>query len=156
MNGMLEFIIEPAIVSCAEAIAEIEAECFSRPWSRAAVEAEISNRHSVFLVCKVDQKPVGYVNAQLLCPECFIGNLAIQKEYRGRGIAAALLRALISEAKARGCAFVSLEVRVSNTAAISLYEKAGFQKQGERKGFYSKPTENAAIYTLFFPESECI
>lgn len=151
---MRDCLMQPADRSHIDAIATIEAETFSRPWSRASVEAAIEDANSVFLVFISEKQVVGYVNAQTLCPECFIGNLAVKKDCRGQGIGTALLRALIETAKKRGCAFVSLEARVSNTAAIRLYEKTGFQKQGERKNFYAAPTEDAAIYTLFFPEGE--
>ena len=55
-------------------------------------------------------------------------------------------------AKKRDCEFITLEVRESNSSAISLYEGAGFVKAGIRKNFYSNPPENAVLYTLLFKE----
>lgn len=133
-------------------IAQIEAQTFSRPWSRASIEAEIADETAVFLVCMCDRRVIGYISAKVLCPECYIGNLAVQAGYRRQGVGAALLEEVIDSAKQIGCAFVSLEVRLSNHSAISLYERFGFQIQGIRKNYYSAPNEDAAIYTLYFEE----
>ena len=75
-------------------------------------------------------------------------------ECRGRGVGSALLQRLIDKARMSGCAFISLEVRVSNGPARSLYEAFGFHKLGERADYYANPRENALIYTLFFDTAE--
>lgn len=151
---MGKYVIEPALVLHAEEIAMIEAETFSRPWSRESVEASIADENTEFLVCLNGRHVVGYLSAQMICPECYIGNLAVRDTYRRQGIGFELLQTMIRKAEKYGCEFVSLEVRVSNTAAIRLYERTGFRIQGIRPDYYSAPAENAAIYTLFFRERE--
>lgn len=131
-------------------IAFLEAENFSSPWSENAILTEIHNPLSTFLVCTDRDDVVGYISAQNIVGEMYIGNIAVNKEYRRQGIGSALLLALIRRASAQKCAFVTLEVRVSNREARKLYEKNGFQIVGERKNFYSDPAENAVIYTLYF------
>ncbi len=131
------------------ALAELERRTFSAPWSEASLRAEIENPNALFLVCKKDGAPVGYINMQAVCGECYIGNLAVDAPFRRRGVAKRLLNELIAYAKKSGCLFVTLEVRASNFAARSLYEKAGFSVQGERRNYYTGPTENAVIYTLY-------
>lgn len=149
MTGMADYQIQNADLSLSREIAEIEAQTFSRPWSQASIEAEINDESAVFLACVSDERVVGYVSAKLLCPECYIGNLAVRDGCRRQGIGAALLKTLIDTATENGCNFLSLEVRVSNATAIRLYERSGFRMIGIRKNYYSEPTEDAAIYTLF-------
>ena len=63
-----------------------------------------------------------------------------------------LIENAVQICKNSGAEFLSLEVRVSNSAAVALYEKYGFEKVGERKNFYSAPVENAYIMTKSFTE----
>jgi ribosomal-protein-alanine N-acetyltransferase len=85
--------------------------------------------------------------------ECYILNIAVLPEHRRTGVAQILLGSAISGAKERGCEFITLEVRVSNTPAISLYEKNGFAVAGRRKSFYKHPDEDGIIMTRYFTES---
>ena len=84
--------------------------------------------------------------------ECYIANIAVKNKFRRRGIGEAILDSAEKEALSNNCSFISLEVRVSNAPAISLYEKRGYISQGQRKNFYSNPTENALIMTKTFSE----
>ena len=77
-----------------------------------------------------------------------ITNIATHPEARRCGMGAAVLEHLIAEASSRGCEQLSLEARVSNTPAISLYERYGFLKVGLRRGFYKHPTEDAYVMCL--------
>ena len=134
-------------------ISRIERACFSVPWNDESLLFEIHNPISVFLVARTKNGICGYISAQNICGDCYIGNLAVAPESRRRGVGEALLREMIRILKRDGAAFVSLEVRTSNTAARGLYDKIGFLPVGERKNYYSSPTENAVIYTLNFEES---
>ena len=87
-----------------------------------------------------------------MCGEGYVANVAVLPEYRQRGIAGRLIENAVKECVENKAEFLSLEVRVSNYAAISLYEKHCFKKAGERKNFYSAPTENAYIMTMNFTE----
>ena len=144
--------IRNALEKDAAEIAEIEKDCFSSPWSEGSVLSEIQSRESVFLVAKKQKNIVGYISAKIISGEIYINNLAVKKECRNKGIATALLDTMISYAENEDCSFITLEVRVSNSAARGLYENFGFRFLGERKDFYSLPTENAAIYTLYLKE----
>ena len=74
-----------------------------------------------------------------------INNIAVSENYRRKGIARALLQKMLSDLS--GADSVTLEVRKSNAAAIALYESFGFERVGERRGFYEKPTEDALLMT---------
>ena len=130
-----------------KAIAEIENECFSSPWSEAAILETIENG-GFYTVFEQDGKIVGYAGLQIVLDEGYITNIAVTEEFRGRGIGSALIESLKSIALEKGLRFISLEVRRSNNGAIVLYKKHGFKQVGERRGFYSNPTEDAIIMTL--------
>lgn len=130
-------------------IAEIEKECFSDPWSEAAISEELENENSYFLVAVTDDV-VGYIGVQEICGEAYITNVAVTSDNRKSGVGRKLLRAACEGAKSRKCEFITLEVRESNYPAISLYESEGFERAGVRKNFYSAPAENGIIYTKYF------
>ncbi|MBR2867824.1 MAG: ribosomal protein S18-alanine N-acetyltransferase [Clostridia bacterium] len=130
-------------------IAVLEKECFSSPWSENALSEELSNPDSHFLVAECGEV-AGYIGVQEICGEAYITNVAVFEKFRKKGIGRMLLRAAAENAESRKCEFITLEVRVSNSAAISLYESEGFEKVGIRKNFYSSPVEDGAIYTKYF------
>lgn len=130
------------------AVAEIEKTCFSSPWSEKSLSDELVNETARFFVLKFDGKIVGYIGANNVANEVYITNIAVLPEYRGRGFGEKLLSHLCFVSTEEGADFVTLEVRKYNKTAISLYEKCGFEKAGERKNFYSNPDEDAYIYTL--------
>ena len=122
---------------------ELEKICFSSPWSREDLEKQIDIDTSYFLVAEVDGKAVGYMGLQIFSGEGYVTNVAVLPEYRHQGIAAALIEKQLENPMD----FITLEVRQSNTPAINLYTKMGFESVGIRPKFYSNPTENAIIMT---------
>lgn len=130
-------------------IAELEKECFSAPWSENALAEELCNPDSHFLVAECCEI-AGYIGVQEICGEAYITNVAVFENFRKKGIGRMLLRAAAEGASSRNCEFITLEVRVSNAAAIALYESEGFEKVGIRKNFYASPVEDGAIYTKYF------
>lgn len=131
-------------------LAEIEKACFHAPWSESMLREELGK--GIFLVAERDGQAVGYVGCQTVLDEGYITNVAVSPDARRQGIARALIAKLTDEARAAGLAFVTLEVRASNVPAIALYEGAGFGRVGVRKNFYTAPTEDAALMTLFLKE----
>ena len=81
----------------------------------------------------------------LIAGEGNITNVVVTPEARRRGVATGLLRYLVEKGDRAGLTAYTLEVRVSNAAAIGLYEKLGFVSEGIRPDFYEKPTEDAVI-----------
>lgn len=128
-------------------VAEIERETFASPWSEGALELLLSEA-ATGAVCLSDGRAVAYGGMLWAPDEGQITNIAVLKEFRGRGFGDAVLSYLIGEARERRCVTVSLEVRESNVAAVSLYEKHGFFVAGKRKRFYTAPTEDALIMIL--------
>ncbi len=142
-----------AIVPMAEehiaAIAEIEAQCFSAPWSAAALREELDNPHAVFLVATDGDCVLGYAGMHHVGDEGYIDNVAVSPEVRRRGVARELMRALENYGREHALYRLTLEVRASNVAAIALYTGGGYACDGVRPNFYRKPTEDAAIYSLY-------
>lgn len=147
----MELTIVPMRRAHLPALAAIEKACFFAPWSEAALEEELHNPHAVFLVAEAaNGVAVGYAGMQVAADEGFFANVAVSPTHRRQGVAAALMEAFIAYGKARALYRLTLEVRVSNAAAIALYEKHGFVRDGIRPGFYTAPYEDAAIYSLYF------
>lgn len=128
-----------------DAVAEIAAEVFARPWTRQGFADALPMENACFLVAKESDTVLGYCGIYMAVDEGEIINVAVSPRYRKRGIADLLLKALIAEAKKCGVNRFFLEVRVSNTPAIRLYEKNGFIRQGIRKNFYKDPCEDAYV-----------
>ena len=130
------------------AAAEIERECFSTPWSQNALTAELTNPGAAFFTAHVGEEPAGYAGMHYVLDEGYIANIAVAKRFRGQGIAKALLRRLITFGTKNGLRTITLEVRSSNEAALGLYRGFGFAQVGQRRGFYTNPTEDALLLTL--------
>ena len=90
----------------------------------------------------------GYIGFLGVLDELEVTNVATHPDYRRRGVGRALVAALLDYAKQGDFRRVSLEVRVSNAAAIALYESLGFTPCGLRKNFYSNPREDGVIYEI--------
>ena len=133
-------------------IAELEKECFSEPWSENSLRDELSNETARFYVLRDGENLLGYIGSNNICNEVYITNVAVNGECRGKGYGKILVNHLIKQSEAERAFFITLEVRKSNENAIKLYEKCGFKLIGERKNFYSKPTEDALIYTYYIEE----
>lgn len=129
------------------AVAELESLCFPAPWSENALKMLLGQEGSG-IVCRENGRVVAYGGVFWGCDEGQITNVAVRPEFRRRGYGEAILSGLLSLAKERGCAEVSLEVRVSNEGAIALYRKAGFETVGIRKHFYTRPNEDAMVMVL--------
>lgn len=133
-------------------IAELEKECFSEPWSENSLRDELSNETARFYVIRDRENLLGYIGANNICNEVYITNVAVNGKYRGKGYGKVLVNHLIKQSELENAFFITLEVRKSNENAIKLYEKCGFKLIGERKNFYSKPIEDALIYTYYIEE----
>ena len=151
---MSEIEIVPMERRHLDAAAELERLCFSQPWSRQGLEEELENPLAFFYVALLDGKTAGYAGMHCVAGEAYAANIAVFPECRRRGVGRALAQKLAESARSEGCSFLSLEARVSNESAVSLYRGLGFQEEGRRKRFYTSPQEDAVILTLRFPENQ--
>lgn len=144
-----KFIITEAQAFDIPAIAELERECFSSPWSENAISDTMTRGESIFLVAKEDHTIAGYIGCYYVLDEGYITNVAVSEKFRRRGIARALIGALIDKAEEKDLSFVTLEVRCKNTPAIALYEGMGFIDVGLRPRFYRDPEDDARLMTYY-------
>lgn len=130
-------------------IAELEKASFSKPWSEQSIKSSFESVSCKFFTAKENGRIVGYIGLSVAADEGYILNVAVFPEQRGKGIGKALVKFLLEKYK-NELSFLTLEVRPSNTAAVRLYSSFGFEKAGERKNYYSHPTENALLLTKYF------
>ena len=126
-------------------IARLEKQCFSDPWSEKSIATELECRLSCWLVAVEADTVIGYVGSQTVIDESDMMNLAVHPDHRRKGVAEALVDALCAALRQKGSKALTLEVRVSNKPAISLYEKLGFGQVGRRPNYYRNPREDALI-----------
>jgi len=126
-------------------IMNIENESFSTPWTEAAFLAEIYKLYSLSRVLIIGDRLVGYLCMNIILDEGHILNLAVHPDFRRRGLATRLINEALAELKKKGCRFIYLEVRGSNTAAKQFYVQFGFRDAGLRKKYYTSPVEDAVL-----------
>jgi len=126
-------------------ILEIEKLCFPLPWSRESFLSELRNPLARYIVAQEGFVLQGYAGIWLIFDEGHITNVAVHPRARGRRIGELLLANIIALASAHGAVAVTLEVRPSNNAALSLYRRMGFEEKGLRRGYYIDNGEDALI-----------
>jgi [ribosomal protein S18]-alanine N-acetyltransferase len=124
-------------------VVAIERRAFTTPWSLAMFVLELSKPSGVCLAADVEGELVGYLVCSRYDTVWHVMNIAVDPDRRRRGIATALLQALLE--KVGRDAPVTLEVRHSNTGAIALYERFGFRSAGVRRRYYADNGEDAVI-----------
>lgn len=122
----------------------MERLAFADPWS-AGDFADVAAAGIPFFVAESDGGVVGYAIGRVAADEAEILNVAVHPKWRRRGVARALVRALLDALAAAGAREVYLEVRESNAAARQLYAAYGFGEVGRRTRYYRRPVEDAVI-----------
>ena len=139
----LSYTVSTIDTSVLPEIAALERACFSTPWSEESLAMLTEDGHVGFYV-RIDGVVVGYGGMQCVLDEGQITDIAVHPDYRRRGIAAAILAAMIDYGRSNGLSVFFLEVRVSNAPAIALYrDRFGFEVLGKRRNFYQHPKEDA-------------
>lgn len=146
------FSIRPMTLRDVDGVLQVEHRSFTAPWSRQAFLTELVDNHFArYVVAEVDGRIVGYAGIWLIIDEGHVTNIAVDPDYRGQHLGETLLQTLISICMANSVHRMTLEVRVSNHVALSLYEKFGFEKVGVRKGYYTDNGEDAHIMWVTLP-----
>ena len=146
----MTYKLTPMTMEHVPQVAALERACFSRPWSEAMLENELWNDSAVVIVAEGEDGTVlGYAGLQTVLDEGYINNVAVAEAYRRQGVADELIAAFVRFGQAK-LAFLTLEVRASNSPAIALYAKHGFAEAGRRKNYYDDPKEDAILMTRNF------
>lgn len=130
-----------------DSVIAIEEKAYGKHhWSKESFFNELSNELArYYCAFNTDGELVGYAGSWEILEETHITNIAVSEDFRRKHIGEALLNAIIQECINNLVKYITLEVRVSNTPAISLYEKYGFRSLGTRKGYYQDNNEDALI-----------
>ncbi len=127
-------------------VAEIEKLCFGHSaWNGESLELLTKDGIGMGMVCRRDGRVVAYGGMLCVVDEGQITNIATHPDYRNLGYGSAVVDALKKYAKNNRLDVITLEVRESNAAAIKLYTSHGFKVDGKRRGFYTRPTEDAVL-----------
>lgn len=127
-------------------IVHIERKSFTVPWPKEAFYQDIlTNRYALYLLMEEKDVVIGYCGVWIVLDEAHITNIAVLPEYRGKKLGERLLKKMMEIAREAGAETMTLEVRVSNIPARSLYKKLGFQEGGIRKNYYTDNQEDALV-----------
>jgi [ribosomal protein S18]-alanine N-acetyltransferase len=130
------------------AIERIERQSYPTPWSRSMFASELAKTSSICLGAvdtDAGEALVAYLIISRYADAWHVMNVAVQLDYREQGVATKLLNRLFEVTAADDRRGYTLEVRVSNSGAIRLYEKLGFVPRGIRRGYYTDNREDALI-----------
>ena len=139
------YTIRPIGPSAAQDCARLHATSFAHPWSAAEFETLLAATSAVADGALVrGQRLIGFALSRYAAGEAEILSIAVAKSERGKGVGRALMNAHLARLAAAGAASVFLEVEPGNASALALYHRLGFERVGERKGYYRKPGAVAA------------
>lgn len=127
------------------AVASLEKEIFPDPWSEQALTESFEQKHTLLLVAYEDHLLIGYLILYYALEDGEIARIAVIPEKRRRGVGARLLLELENLCELNGITKLLLDVRESNTGAISFYKDYGFTEDGIRRKFYADPSEDAVL-----------
>ena len=129
----------------AAAVSEMEHQLFSDGWSEKGIIETIKNSNTICLAAVKAEKLIGYMFVYFAAGEGEIAKIAVTKEKQRQGVAHQMMKELERICKSRKIGKLMLDVRQSNEAAQTFYKAQGFVRDGERKAFYEKPSEDAVL-----------
>ena len=126
--------------------AELEELCFgAEGWSSEAFADTLRLDYAYYLCARIEGRIRGIAGARLVAGDAYISNVSVHPKMRREKIGYRLMKELLSHLDEKGAEAYTLEVRSKNRAALGLYEKLGFKKEGLRKDFYTGPRDDAII-----------
>ena len=141
----MKYTIEKMSMAHIDDVVLLEKLCFSSPWTKNMLQGELENSAAHYIVCIAENKVIGYGGFWYTPGGADITNVAVHPEYRRMGFGEKLLKHMINLSSELGADNMTLEVRASNEAARTLYEKYGFKSVGVRKRYYADNGEDAII-----------
>ena len=150
----LDINIRKMVAEDLEQVYALEKASFSTPWSLDSFQFELKENKAAHLwVAEVrgndgEKKVIGMIVVWLLVDEAHIATVAVEEDYRRRGIASQLICTALTDLGEKGAIRATLEVREGNKAAQELYRGFDFKFVGRRKGYYKDSGEDAILMTL--------
>jgi ribosomal-protein-alanine N-acetyltransferase len=146
-DASADFVVTQAALEDLGAVEALQRETFTNPWAAESMRWELEHTDvaRLYVLRAPGGTIVGYCACWMVFDELHINSLAIAPDWRRRGLALTLLRAVIAESVRAGARSATLEVRQSNDAARALYERLGFSVEAVRRDYYQRPREDALI-----------
>jgi len=141
-------LIDDMTLNDLTAVLEIERLCFSNPWPYSIFLADLESENVTTLVVRSGKKVIGFAICMIISDELQLMNIAVHPDFRRKKVGHMLLERLFYIGERQGCKVMYLEVRKSNSGAISFYNRYGFSALYERKGYYRNPPEDALVMVL--------
>jgi ribosomal-protein-alanine N-acetyltransferase len=140
-------LLRPATEDDLNQVVRIERLCFADPWTEESFRRLLAGLPAIFLVAVFppQQTIAGYLVAFSVGEDAEVLNVAVEPDFRGKGLAGQMLDAVLIELGGRGVRTAFLEVRESNRAALALYASRGFAEIGRRQRYYRRPVEDALV-----------
>lgn len=142
---MTNMIVRLAQQQDLDRLAEIERESMANPWSKDQFAAEFENEYAYLLCAEMDGVIVGLCDIHIVPGDAHINEIAVGKEYRRKGVGAALIEEACNLARQHDCKSVTLEVRSSSREGRKFYEELGFKRIGEKWNYYRDPSDDALV-----------
>lgn len=146
--------LRPMRLSDVPEVHRIEQRSYSVPWSELTFRGLLQRRDAELLVAEAGGRLAGYAVFWQVLDQGELGNVAVDPEWRRRGVARRLIAEVVERAAARGVRELFLEVRPSNTGARLLYESFGFIRVGQRRNYYQEPVEDAVVMRVLLPQDQ--
>lgn len=142
------FVIEKMRLEDLPQVLAIEQASFPTPFSENLFRMELNLDVARLYVVRQREQVIGYIDYWCLGPEMHVITIAAHPDFRRQGIGSFLIEFMFEDAKKNSVKQISLDVRASNNAAITLYGKFGFRQTGVRKRYYQDNEEDALVMTL--------
>ncbi|MFQ3573330.1 MAG: ribosomal protein S18-alanine N-acetyltransferase [Thermodesulfovibrionales bacterium] len=136
------FNIQSLTLEDVNRITSISKDFVELQWTDDSFIKEIYNKNSICLKAVAEDNIIGYIIASLIFDECHIINLFVRKSFRQKGVGSALISTLLDKIRQKAIKRIFLELRLSNTEAVKLYQKYGFIRVAIRKNLYVSPSED--------------
>jgi ribosomal-protein-alanine acetyltransferase len=140
-------LVHAATAADIDALAALDARCFSPPWGTEHFRDELAREASLLLMAREGATLLGFLDAWVVYDELQIMRVVSAPEARRRGVGRALMHHAETAGRRRGLAAITLEVRANNQPAAALYEALGMRSVGRRPRYY-KDGEAALLYRL--------
>jgi len=142
---MTDLLITPVGAEAVARLLEIENQCFRNPWSKHHFTSAINSPQMHVCAYHQEDSTAGYTVLYIIKDVLVIANLAVSPDHRRKGIGEDLLNYGLELGKSQGCGSSILDVRQSNTTAVSLYKKANYIIIGINRGYYKNPYEDSYV-----------
>jgi [ribosomal protein S18]-alanine N-acetyltransferase len=133
-------------------VIDVEKACFTDPWSYSIFLGDLESEETITLVARLNKKVVGFALCMQVVDELHLTNIAVHPDFQRKKVGHQLIERLFYIGERNDCSIMYLDVRRSNTQAITFYKGYGFDILYERKGYYRNPPEDALVMVLRLSE----